>query len=137
MVKHTNSIFYQLKFSIILATEYVKLYNLLQLLLTLWSYFLCPVLYRLHWSNSAKRHWTISLPSMLWGCTGSMDMLEYKVMRSPTSSQGTALFYSLLDLSLPWGFLDRIYEEGLDTGWLTSSAYGGEVLVTHKDKLEN
>jgi len=47
-----------------------------------------------------------------------MDMLEYKVMRSPTSSQGTALFYSLLDLSLPWGFLDRIYEEGLDTGWL-------------------
>jgi len=27
-----------------------------------------------------------------WGCTGSLDMLEYEVMRSPTSSQGAALF---------------------------------------------
>jgi hypothetical protein len=33
--------------------------------------------------------------------------------------------------------LDRIYEEGLDVGWLTSIGYGGKVLVTHKDRLEN
>ena len=49
-------------------------------------------------------------------------------MRSPTSSQGTAL----LDLSRPWKSLDRIYEEGLDDGWLTSIGYGGEFLVTPK-----
>jgi len=57
-------------------------------------------------------------------------------MRSPTSSQGTSLFCSLLDLSRPWESLDRIYEEGLDVGCLTSIGYGGEVLVTPKDRLE-
>ena len=25
---------------------------------------------RLHWYNTAKRHWMISLPGTLWGCTG-------------------------------------------------------------------
>jgi len=35
MMKHTNSMFYALEFSIIVATEYMKLYNLLQLFLTL------------------------------------------------------------------------------------------------------
>jgi len=79
----------------------------------------------------------ISLPGMLWGCIGSLDMLDYEVMRSPTSSQEMALFYSLLDLSQPWGSLDRIYEEGLDVGWLTSIGYGGEVLVTPKDRLKS
>jgi len=64
-------------------------------------------------------------------------MLGYEVMRLPMSSQGTALFYSLLDLSQPWESLDRIYEEELDVGWLTSIGYGGEVLVTHKDRLES
>jgi len=57
-------------------------------------------------------------------------------MRSPTSSQGTALFCSLLELSRPWEFLDRIYEETLDVGWLNSIGYGGEVLVTRKGRLE-
>jgi len=57
-------------------------------------------------------------------------------MRSPTSSQGTALLYSLLDLSRAWESLDRIYVEGLDVGWLASTGYGGEVLVTPKDGLE-
>jgi hypothetical protein len=33
----------------------------------------------------------ISLPGMRWGCTGSLDMLEYEEMRSLTSSQGMAL----------------------------------------------
>jgi hypothetical protein len=137
MVKHTNSLFYQIKFSIILATEYIKLYNLLQLLLTLWSYFCVWSSELLHWSNSARRHWTISLPGMWWGCIVSLDMLEYEVMRVPMSSQGTALFYSLSDLSRPWESLGRIYKEGLDICWLTSTGYGGKVLVTPKDRLEN
>ena len=45
----------------------------------------------LHWSDSAKRRWTISLPDMWWGCSGSLDMLGYEVMRLPMSSQGTAV----------------------------------------------
>jgi len=32
----------------------------------------------------------ISLPCMRWGCIGSLDMLGYEEMRSPTSSQETA-----------------------------------------------
>jgi hypothetical protein len=42
-----------------------------------------------------------------------------------------------LDLSWPWECLDRIYKEELDTGWLTSIGYDGEVLITPKDGLEN
>jgi len=63
---------------------------------------------------------------MWWGCTGSLDMLEYEEMRSLTSSQGMALLKTLLDLRWPWESLDRIYEGGLDVGWLTSIGYGGE-----------
>jgi hypothetical protein len=64
--------------------------------------------------------------------------MGYEVMRWPMSSQGTALFYSLLDLSRPWVSLDRIYEEKLDVGWLTSIGYGGgEGLVTPKDRLQS
>ena len=62
---------------------------------------------------------------------------EYEVMRSLTSSQETALLKSLSDLSRPWESPDRIYEEGLDIGWLTSSGYGGKVFVKPKDRLEN
>jgi len=58
-------------------------------------------------------------------------------MRSPMSPQGTALFYTLSDLSRPWESLGRIYEEGLDVGWLTSIGYDGKVLVTPKDRLKN
>jgi len=61
-----------------------------------------------------------SLPGKQWGYTGSLDMLEYEVMISPTSSQGAALFYSLSDLIRPWESLDGIYEEGLVAGWSTS-----------------
>jgi len=64
-------------------------------------------------------------------------MLEYKVMRSPMSSQGAALFWGFLDLSRPWESLDRIYEEGLVVGWSTSSGYDGKILATPKDRLEN
>jgi hypothetical protein len=63
-------------------------------------------------------------------------MLEYEVMRSPTSLQGVVLFWGFLDLSRPWESLDRIYE-GLVVGWSTSIGYKGEVLATPKDRLEN
>jgi len=53
---------------------------------------------------------------MRWGCTGSLDMLEYEVMRLLTSWQGAALFWGFLDLSRPWESLDGIYEEGLVVG---------------------
>jgi hypothetical protein len=42
-----------------------------------------------------------------------------------------------MDLSQPWETLGGIYKEGLDVGWLSSIGYGGEVLVTPKDRLEN
>jgi len=64
-------------------------------------------------------------------------MLEYEVMRTLTSSQGTAVFSGLWDLTRPWESLDRIHEEELDVGWTTSIQHGGEVLVTPKDTLEN
>jgi len=35
---------------------------------------------------------------MQWDCSGSLVMLEYKEMRSPTSLQGAALFWGFLDL---------------------------------------
>jgi len=53
----------------------------------------------------------ISLPGTLWGYTGSLDMLGYKEMKSPTSSQETVLFKGLLDLGLSWGSVGRIQEE--------------------------
>ena len=92
---------------------------------------------RLYWSDSVRRRWKISLPGMRWGCSGSLDMLGYEVLRSPTSSQGAALFWSLWDLSRAWQSLDRIHEEDLDAGCATSSGHGGEDLVTPKARLEN
>jgi hypothetical protein len=74
---------------------------------------------------------------MWWGFTGSLDMLEYEVMRLPMSSHGAALFCGFLDLSWPWESLDRIYEEGLVVGWSTSIGYVGEVVAIPKDRLEN
>jgi len=53
---------------------------------------------------------------MHWGRTGSLDMLEYAVMRSPMSSQEAALFWSFLVLSRFWESSDGIYEEGLVVG---------------------
>jgi len=78
-----------------------------------------------------------SLPGMQWGYTGSLDMLEYEVMRSPMSSQGVALFWGSLDLSRPWESLDGIYKKGLVVGWPASTGQGGEALAVPKDKLEN
>jgi len=54
---------------------------------------------------------------------------EYKVMRSPMSSQGVVLFWGFLNLSRPWEFLGGIYEEGLVVGWSTSTGNDGEVLA--------
>ena len=46
---------------------------------------------------------TASLPVILWGYIGFLDMLEWKGMKSPTNSQGAALLSGSLDLSLSWG----------------------------------
>jgi hypothetical protein len=64
-------------------------------------------------------------------------MVEYKAMRSPTSSQGAALVGDSLDLSRPLESLDRIYKEGSVVGWLTSTGQDGEALATLKDRLKN
>ena len=56
---------------------------------------------------------------MRWGCTGSLDMLEYEVMRSPISSQGVALFWGFLDLSRSWESPGGIYERRISR-WLIS-----------------
>jgi len=53
---------------------------------------------------------------MQWGYFGSLDMLEYEVMRSPLSSRGAALFWDSLDLSRLWESLDEIYKKGLVVG---------------------
>jgi hypothetical protein len=74
---------------------------------------------------------------MWWGCTGSLDMLEYKLMRLLTSLQGAALFWGFLDLSRPWESLDRICEEGLVIGCSTNIGYDGEVLAIPEVRLEN
>jgi len=78
-----------------------------------------------------------SLPSMQWGYTGCLDMLEYEVMRSPINSQKAALFWGFLDLSQPWESLGETYKKGLVIGWLTSIGQDGEALATPKDRLEN
>jgi hypothetical protein len=84
-------------------------------------------------SNGDEERISSNSPS----CVVSLDMLGYQVMRSPMSSQGAALFWSLLDMSRPCESLGRIYEEGLEVGWLTYIGYGGEVLVTPKERLES
>ena len=53
---------------------------------------------------------------MQWVCTGSLDMLEYQVMRSPVSSEGPTLFWGFVDLSRLWESPDGIYEDGLVVG---------------------
>jgi hypothetical protein len=40
-------------------------------------------------------------------------------------------------MSQLWESLDKIYEEGLDAGWLTTTGHGGDVLVILKDRLKN
>jgi len=74
---------------------------------------------------------------MWWGCTGSLDMLEYEVMRSPMSSERAALFWGFLGLNRPWESLDRMYKEGLVVGRSTNIGYDGEVLAVPEDRLEN
>jgi hypothetical protein len=49
----------------------------------------------------------ISVPGTWWGYAGSLDMLGYDKMNSPTSLQETVLFKGLLYLSLSWGSLGR------------------------------
>jgi hypothetical protein len=53
---------------------------------------------------------------MWWGFMGSLDMLEYKAMRSLICSQGAALLWDFLDLSWPWETLGEIYGIGSIVG---------------------
>jgi len=75
-------------------------------------------------------------------CGTVLGLLECEEVKSPTSSQETVLFNGLLDLSLSWGSLNRIYEERQNAGWKTSIWYcgviicGGVVLVVHRDRLQ-
>jgi len=52
-----------------------------------------------------------SLPGMQWGYIGSLGRPEGEEMKSPTGSQGVALFSGLLDRSPSWGSIGRIYED--------------------------
>jgi len=58
----------------------------------------------------------VSLPDMWWGFIGSLDMPEYEAMRSPLNSQDAALLWDFLNLSRPWGSLDKIYGKGSVVG---------------------
>jgi len=64
--------------------------------------FLRPLEQCLLWSTSAKRHWMTSLPGIRWAYIGSLDMLEYEVMKSPMGSRGVALLWGFFDPSQPW-----------------------------------
>ena len=59
----------------------------------------------------------ISLPGMQWGSSGSLDMLEYEVMRSQMGSRGAAQFGGFLDPSQPRKSLGKKYKNGLSR-WL-------------------
>jgi hypothetical protein len=85
---------------------------------------------RPHWYNSAKRSWMISLPSMPWGCIGCPDMLGYKEMKLPTSSQQTVLFGPALGVSR------QNIRRKIVRCWLTNIGKCGEFLVTLRDRLE-
>jgi hypothetical protein len=76
-----------------------------------------------------------NLPSTLWGCTESVDMLGYVEMKSLTSSQGVAPLRSLYALSRPLGSPGRI-SIGLNAAWITNIWQCGVVLVVLKDRLE-
>ena len=84
---------------------------------------------RLHWYNSVKRCWMISLTGTLWGCTGYLDMLGYVEMKSPTSSQWVAPLRSLLDPCHPLGSLGGISIIRLNAGWINSIWQCDVVLV--------
>jgi len=71
------------------------------IVIQLWKHFRLPKC--LHWYISAKRHYLISLPGTLWGCIGSLDMLGYEEMKSPTGSQGAALFRICTTWAVPGG----------------------------------
>jgi hypothetical protein len=101
----------------------------------LWKRF--RLLRHLLWYDSASRRWMISLPDMLWGYIESLGMPEWEEMKLPTSLQGVVLVSGLLDLSLSWGSLRRIYEEKWNAGWRNSIWHCDVVLVVHRDRLGN
>jgi hypothetical protein len=80
--------------------------------------------------NTLRRHLYI-----MGLCTDPMP--EWEKTKWPTRSQGMFVFGILLDLSLSWGFLGRIYEETWNAGWRNSIWHYGVVLVVHRDRLGN
>ena len=46
-------------------------------------------------------------PGILRGCFGSLDVLGYKEIKLPTSSQETTLLKSLLNMNRSWGTPQR------------------------------
>jgi len=69
------------------------------------------------------------------GIYGSLDILEYEVMKSPMGSRWAAMFLGFLDPSWPWVFLGEIYKRGLVSGWPNSTGPNGEILVIPKAGL--
>ena len=61
-----------------------------------------------HWWDSARRCSMISLSGTLWGYSGSLDMLGYEEMKSPTSLQETVLFKRFVGTEPFFGSLRRI-----------------------------
>jgi hypothetical protein len=70
----------------------------------------------------------------LYGVPGHAGVRENEIAEE-LARDGSAVKF--VGLEPAWESLGRIYEEGLDVGWLTSIGYGGEFLVTPKNRLEN
>ena len=78
-----------------------------------------------------------SPPGMWWGFIGSLDMSEYKGMKSPIGWQEVALFRDLLDLSRSWESLDGSLGQSSISGYSTNIGLVGVTLDVPKDRLEN
>jgi len=79
----------------------------------------------------------ISPPGMWWGFIGSLDMSEYKGMKSPIGWQEVALLWDLLDLSRSWGSLDGSLGQSSISGYSTNIGLVDVTLDIPKDRLES
>jgi len=69
------------------------------------------------------------------GIYGSLDILEYEVMKSPMDLRWAAMLLGFFDPTWPWVSLGEIYRRGLVSGWSTSTGPNGEILVIPKAGL--
>ena len=79
----------------------------------------------------------ISPPGMWWGFIGSLDISEYKGMKSLIGWQEVALLWDLLGLSQSWGSLDGSLGQSSIGGYSTNIGLVGVTLDTPKDRLES